>query len=469
MIRRFSINYAIFSMIMDTAGVIGAMFLTSWLRPYLNSLPFTQPILVDIKFPLYLFFLNPLVWWLAFLLLNVYDGRRNLRVVDEFTSLTFGNVLATGLLAGILYLTVRDLSRVLFLSLSLTVYLYILLWRLLARILFPSRRNSSTQRKVLIVGRGPIGLQVEQRIRDINIGSMTVLGFLDDDPLKRSKFPDIIGSLDDIREVIVQKDATDVIIALPRSAHARLDQIMTTLIEAPIQVWVIPDYFHLALHSARIEDFIGLPLLNMRALALDEYQLLIKRGLDLVLVIPMIVLSLPLMAIIPIIIWLEDRGPALYRQERAGTNGKFFTMYKFRTMRVGADQLQDQLTQIDDNGHLVHKLRADPRVTRVGRFLRRFSLDELPQFYNVLFGNMSLVGPRPELPFLVERYESWQRKRFTVPQGMTGWWQIRGRSDKPMHLNTEEDLYYIQNYSIWLDIYILVQTLWIVLRGKGAY
>jgi lipopolysaccharide/colanic/teichoic acid biosynthesis glycosyltransferase len=117
----------------------------------------------------------------------------------------------------------------------------------------------------------------------------------------------------------------------------------------------------------------------------------------------------------------------------------------------------------------MHKRPDDPRVTRVGRFLRRASLDELPQLINVLKGEMSLVGPRPELPELVARYEDWQRKRFAVPQGMTGWWQVNGRSDKPMHMNTEFDLFYIQNYSILLDVQILVKTLWVVLSGKGAF
>jgi len=113
--------------------------------------------------------------------------------------------------------------------------------------------------------------------------------------------------------------------------------------------------------------------------------------------------------------------------------------------------------------------KDDPRVTRLGRFLRRYSLDELPQFFNVLRGTLSLVGPRPELPFIVEKYEHWQRARLSVPQGVTGWWQIQGRSDKPMHLNIDQDLYYIQHYSLWLDISILIKTIWIVLRGKGAY
>jgi lipopolysaccharide/colanic/teichoic acid biosynthesis glycosyltransferase len=138
-------------------------------------------------------------------------------------------------------------------------------------------------------------------------------------------------------------------------------------------------------------------------------------------------------------------------------------MVKFRSMVPEAKLVLPQ----DDS--LLHKQREDPRVTLVGRWLRRTSLDELPQLWNVLRGEMSLVGPRPELPGLVERYELWQRKRFAVPQGITGWWQINGRSDKPMHLHTEEDLYYVQNYSLGLDLLILMRTAWTVVSGRGAF
>jgi lipopolysaccharide/colanic/teichoic acid biosynthesis glycosyltransferase len=138
-------------------------------------------------------------------------------------------------------------------------------------------------------------------------------------------------------------------------------------------------------------------------------------------------------------------------------------------MVVGADQMNHLVAEKDNHGRMVHKVRNDPRVTRIGRFLRRTSLDEFPQVYNVLRGEMSLVGPRPEIPELVEKYDPWQRKRFAVPQGISGWWQVNGRSDKPMHLHTEDDLYYVQNYSLWLDIAILVRTFWAVLRGKGAF
>ena len=138
-------------------------------------------------------------------------------------------------------------------------------------------------------------------------------------------------------------------------------------------------------------------------------------------------------------------------------------------MHRDADKRLTEVMSETADGKVLFKSASDPRVTRVGRFIRSTSLDELPQVFNVLRGDMSLVGPRPEQPWLVDRYESWQRKRFAVPQGMTGWWQVNGRSDKPMHLHTEDDLYYVRNYSLLLDLRILLKTVWVVLRGRGAY
>ncbi len=157
----------------------------------------------------------------------------------------------------------------------------------------------------------------------------------------------------------------------------------------------------------------------------------------------MLVAALP-MAIIALLIRLDSPGPVLFRQKRVGENGRLFDMLKFRTMVADAESAAGSGPgRRTTDGQVIHKHKDDPRVTRVGRFLRRYSLDELPQFFNVLRGEMSLVGPRPELPWLVDRYEPWQRKRFAVPQGITGWWQVNGRSDKPMHLHTEDDLYYV--------------------------
>ena len=149
---------------------------------------------------------------------------------------------------------------------------------------------------------------------------------------------------------------------------------------------------------------------------------------------------------------IDSKGPIFYHSKRLKENGKPFMMIKFRTMYQDAYKKLSEVMQKDEDGNIIHKLPDDPRVTKVGKFLRKTSLDELPQLINILKGDMSLIGPRPELPEMVKYYKPWQYKRFGAPQGITGWWQINGRSDKPMHLHTEDDLYYIQHYSIWLDI-----------------
>jgi exopolysaccharide biosynthesis polyprenyl glycosylphosphotransferase len=245
--------------------------------------------------------------------------------------------------------------------------------------------------------------------------------------------------------------------------------LVSTLHDLPVKVWVIPDYFHLALHKATIEEYAGIPMLDLRAPALTDYQRMVKRVFDLLMTLFLLPVSLVIMLIIAIGIKFEGPGPVIFKQKRAGENGRIFNMYKFRTMFPGAENLRHLVENMNEDGNLIHKSDHDPRVTRMGRFLRKTSLDELPQLINILLGNMSLVGPRPEMPYLVEMYEPWQRKRFAVPQGITGWWQVNGRSDKPMHLHTEDDLYYVQNYSLLLDIQILIKTLNVVIRGNGAF
>ncbi|NJL56152.1 sugar transferase [bacterium] len=208
---------------------------------------------------------------------------------------------------------------------------------------------------------------------------------------------------------------------------------------------------------------------EVRLTGLTPRQRMFKRAFDFSVALTVLLLILPVLAVIALAIKLDSEGPVFFKQVRIGENGKPFKMYKFRSMVVNAEKLQAQINQTDIDGNTIHKMRNDPRVTRVGRIIRKTSLDELPQFINVLIGNMSLVGPRPELPWLVEEYEPWQRQRFAVPQGITGWWQVNGRSDKPCHLNTDQDIYYIQNYSFALDIKILLMTVPALVQGKGAF
>lgn len=202
---------------------------------------------------------------------------------------------------------------------------------------------------------------------------------------------------------------------------------------------------------------------------LTPTQRRMKRAFDIAVSSFVLFMVLPVMATIALAIKLSSPGPILFKQVRVGENGKPFRIYKFRSMVVNAEALQTRVNQTDDNGNVIHKMKFDPRVTGIGRIIRKTSLDELPQLLNVIKGDMSLVGPRPELPWLVERYESWQYERFVVPQGITGWWQVNGRSDKPAHLNVDLDIHYVDNYSFWMDVKIMLMTIPALLKGKGAF
>jgi exopolysaccharide biosynthesis polyprenyl glycosylphosphotransferase len=457
-------------MLLDGILVVLSLAVASYIRPSLSAYSFAKPFDPNFQLPWLLYPVFAFAWVGILMLVSIYDGRRNLRAADEFANLTLGFILATVSMAGALYLSYRIVSRLLFLVFVFLAYGSMVLWRLAIRIAFPLGRGWETQqRRVLIVGAGPVGRNLQTQInRYPNLG-LSVAGFLDDDQKKRTETADILGNIDQARDMIRAHDIQDVVIALPGRAYERINYLIAELHNLPVKVWVIPDYFHLALHKAEVVDFADIPMLDLRAPALNDYQRMLKRIFDLAITILTLPVALPLFAIITLAIRLEGPGPVLFRQQRVGENGRLFEMVKFRSMITNAEQLRTIVERQDPEGHLIHKSPEDPRVTRVGRILRRTSLDELPQLWNILKGEMSLVGPRPELPYLVDRYEPWQHKRFAVPPGITGWWQVNGRSDKPMHLHTEDDLYYVQHYSILLDLQILLKTVFVVLRGNGAF
>jgi exopolysaccharide biosynthesis polyprenyl glycosylphosphotransferase len=468
--RRFSTNFAIFSIFLDAVLIISSLAIAQLIRPLFNGLSFVRVLPSGITIPWNLYIIFPLTWILVMLLLSVYDGRKNLKVIDEYGAVILGSFIAAISIAGEMYLSYREISRflfVLFISLS---FLLLIGWRSIVQMVFRGEvKRGKYRRKVLIVGAGEGGQQLLQQICSQSYLGLQVIGFMDDVAQNHTTAP-LLGRLDQVREVVRREQVDDVVIALPRSQNNPLNRLAAELYDLPVKVWIIPDYFSLALHHASVDEFAGIPMLDLRAPALSEYQRMIKRGFDILLVVVCLPILAVIIAVVALLIKLDSPGPVFYRQKRAGENGKIFEMIKFRSMVKNADQLRHLVEKVNSDGHLVqNKSIQDPRITRVGRFLRRTSLDEIPQLFNVLKGDMSLVGPRPELPYLVDSYELWQRKRFAVPQGMTGWWQINGRSDKPMHLHTEEDLFYVQHYSLLLDLKILFRTIWVVLRGKGAY
>ncbi|OGN75975.1 MAG: hypothetical protein A2X25_02205 [Chloroflexi bacterium GWB2_49_20] len=470
MLRRFSINFAIFSMLLDAFWVVTGLKMAEFLRPFLDGLPYVKPIQEQIHLPASIYISFALIWMGLLSAFAIYDGRKYLRVVDEYAMLTAASLIASISMAGILYLSYRTISRALFLLFVLIVYFLFLGWRAIARLGFRLRKDwPDDPRRVLIVGAGPLGQRVGEQIQKAQIKNMQCVGFVDDER-GEDKFPlELLGKIKDIREIVKQSAITDVVIALPYSVYQRMSEVVNITIELPVKVWVALGFSDLALYKTEFEDFAGVPMLDLRAPALSEYQRLVKRGFDLFFGTLAFVLAFPIMVLISLFVWLFEGRPVFFLQKRVGENGRVFDIYKFRTMVKNADQMHEMVEETDTEGNLIHKSEKDSRVTHVGRFLRRFSLDELPQLFNVIIGTMSLVGPRPELPYLVEQYQTWQRKRFAVSPGITGWWQINGRSERLMHLHTEDDLYYINHYSLWLDIQILIRTIWAVLLGKGAY
>ncbi|MCG2784728.1 MAG: sugar transferase [Anaerolineae bacterium] len=460
MLRRFSINSAIAAMLLDLLMVAAGMKLSSLLIPDSHN------------FHLLAYFGFPFAWWLIFLAGALYDGSRNLRIVDELSIYISMSALAVISLAGLAYLSEIEITRFQFLTfIGITIFLQILMrsslrlyWRLSVK-----NSNGNSGRRVLIIGAGELGRRARNEIqKHAQESPIQVLGFVDDAPYKRN-LPGVLGTTADTQKLIQEHHISDVVMTLPASAHKLREELVAQISSLPVRAWVIPDIFRLALHQPKFEIFAGMPVFDVRAPALNEQQRITKRIFDLVGALALLALLWPFLMLIGLLIRRDSRGPALFRQVRIGEHGQPFMMYKFRTMIHDAESLRHLVEHQDENGNMLHKSPTDPRVTRLGQFLRRTSIDELPQLLNVLKGDMSLVGPRPELPHIVQNYQPWQHARLSVPPGITGWWQVNGRSDKPMHLHTEDDIYYVQNCSIWLDIQILLKTVLVVILRRGAY
>ena len=468
MLKRFSTNLTLALLASDLLLTGLALYLASYVRPRLGwgaSLTYGQAHLSP-----YVYLMVAVIWGVTFLVLSVYDAKRTLRTVDEIQVVCVATSMATLIFAGALYLSFRQVSRLLFVYFFALDLVFLLALRVSLRLIFKLLNGRAHQSaRVLIVGAGDVGQKVAGMIREYAWTGLELVGYLDDDRRKFNNGLPVLGTLDQARRVVQTHQVNEVIIALPLRAHERMEELVQSLQQTTANIRVVPDFFAMALFRAKVEDFGGMPLIGLRVPALSAFDRLMKRAFDLVVGSVLLLFSLPVMAIVAITIKLDSPGPAMFKQERVGENGRLFQMYKFRSMVEDAEQRRDEVIEKNAQGHIIHKKPEDPRVTRVGHFIRRTSLDEFPQLFNVLKGEMSLVGPRPELPWLVEKYEPWQRTRFTVPQGITGWWQVNGRSNKLMHEHTEEDIFYIKNYSLLLDILILWKTIGAVLKREGAY
>jgi len=402
----------------------------------------------------------------VFLLRKSYGQRHPVSQLDEFYnvvgSVLLGTITAIAL-TSFLFKDRLDYPRLMMVyALILTIILVTLGRLILTRLQWILLARGWGRKKVLLVGGGDVGRLILQKIRQSPRLGYQVVGFVNGEVGSVVMGAPVLGQTTDLPDLIENHGIEEVIIGLPEASHEEILTIVSLCEREKVGIKVFPDVFQIMATEVSIGDLGGLPLLTMRDVALRGWRLTVKRTMDVVVSGAALVLLSPLMLLTALLIKLDSAGPVFFVQERTGLDGRPFPMLKFRSMRPDAEAQGPGWTMEDD-----------PRRTRLGAIIRKLSVDELPQFINVLLGHMSLVGPRPEQPAYVEQF------RRSIPRymdrhrekaGLTGWAQVNGlRGDTSIAERTKYDLWYIENWSPWLDVKIMIRTLLQGLTGRGAY
>jgi exopolysaccharide biosynthesis polyprenyl glycosylphosphotransferase len=334
------------------------------------------------------------------------------------------------------------------------------------------RKKGYNYRSLLIVGTGKRAATFIEKIKGHPEWGLKIVGVIDDEPGRGIEGVDninVIGSIEDLPQIFKENAIDEVIFVVPRSRLSCLENAIIACEMIGIKATVAVDLFDLKLARAHSTEIDGIPLVTFSTTNAKEWQLFIKRMIDIILSTTGIVLISPILLIAAVLIKMTSSGPILFRQERLGQNGRRFILFKFRTMYQGAHEVLSKVedpSEMDGRDFRVKKIKW---ITPVGRILRKFSIDELPQLFNVFIGHMSLIGPRPTVPDEVDKYKFWQRRRFTMRPGITCLWQIKGRNKIGFEEWMKLDLEYLDNWSLWLDFKILIKTIPVVMFGIGAY
>jgi exopolysaccharide biosynthesis polyprenyl glycosylphosphotransferase len=323
--------------------------------------------------------------------------------------------------------------------------------------------------RAIIVGNNQLARMVMQILAQEHHLGYQVVGFVDH--TVRTDFGRFraLGTIEQLPDLIDELDATRVVVALPASQHEDAIWVLEHCRRDGLSVSMVPDLFDVQLSHVRLDSLGGIPLFGVKETSIAGWNLFVKRAIDICLSMTALLILTPLFAAVALAIRLDSPGPVFFRQLRIGKSGVPFVCFKFRSMYQDAEAQIERLRELNEADGPLFKIRDDPRLTRVGKLLRRTSMDELPQLWNVLISDMSLVGPRPPLPSEVEHYEDWQRRRLEVVPGLTGLWQVSGRSNLSFEEMVMFDIYYIENWSLGLDLQIMVRTIPAVVASAGAY
>jgi exopolysaccharide biosynthesis polyprenyl glycosylphosphotransferase len=417
-----------------------------------------------------------IVWYLIFRFFDLYRTRRIGLLSSDWwgvvKAVTIGTLLLSGLAPILKFEAVNNIFVVTFFVVALVGT--IMSRTILKALIIGVRQSGKSLKNLVIVGCGHRGAEFGKKVRNRPDFGYLLLGYIDeipppDNPLHGGP-EKILGPPSRAREILESLQVDEVVVTLPIASHYQtIVDIITMCEELAVDVLVPSDFFPSRLVSVAVEDSRAWPAMELRSHEPSATSIFFKRSIDVIGSLTALIILSPLLAIVACAIKFDSRGPVFFQQDRVGLRRKIFKMHKFRTMHVNAEDRVKELEELNEVNGAAFKIHNDPRVTRVGRMLRKSSLDELPQFIDVLKGNMSLVGPRP-LPLRdVEKFDkSWQKRRFSVKPGLTCLWQINGRHEIDFEHWMELDLQYIDNWSLSMDFDILLKTVPAVLRGNGA-
>ncbi|MEM7048824.1 MAG: undecaprenyl-phosphate glucose phosphotransferase [Acidobacteriota bacterium] len=476
MIRKRHRTTAALYLATDLVATMAAFFAAWALRFEAQIVPLTKTAPAFGPYLMLLPFIA-VVWPVAFYFHGLYQVRRGRSRVDEILTLAMAVLVGTVLLSVLITWyrpTVGPESVEYFTFSRAFIALFALVDLVLvsgARMLLRSslrrlRLRGHNLQRILVVGAGALGREITTKLLAHRELGFEVIGFLDDDPGKAGRKIDeipVLGNLREIDEVLAANAVDQVFVALPLEAHRKMMRVLQRIGRECVEVRLVPDILQYATLNATLEDVDGTPVINLSQVPLQGFSSLVKRAMDIAIALVGMALLLPLLPLVALAIWIEDHGPIFYRQERMGLDGKSFMILKLRSMRVNAEASSGP----------VWAVRDDPRRTRIGEFIRRWSIDELPQLWNVLTGDMSLIGPRPERPAFVHEFKHKLPQymvRHRVKAGITGWAQVHGwRGNTSIKKRLQYDLYYIENWSLMLDLKILWMTLRHGIRQTNAY
>ncbi len=417
-------------------------------------------------------FLTSLAWPMVFALYGLYDLQRPTHMTAEMQRLLQAVVTSVLLVVLIAFATQIELSRGFILSLLGFGLVTTVGGRLaLRRLAHDLNARAVTSQLTLVVGCNDEARTMARTFRRRPWMGYAVSGFAEVSPTGLDHIDGIpvLGGIESVGSIVRERGISTIVIAGSAAGGETLQQIDSALDGADVTVRVSPGLPNLGASRVVLEPVDGMALFSLRRQRFSRRQRLLKRALDVVAASILLTITLPFIVVAAVLVRVTSSGPVLFRQRRVGAHGHLFTLYKFRTMVQDAEEQRSILQADNEADGLLFKMRDDPRVTRVGRVLRRFSLDELPQLWNVLRGEMSMVGPRPALPEEVERYDEQRRARLRVKPGLTGLWQVNGRHDLVFEDYVRYDLFYVANWSLTMDLYILAKTIPAVLGARGSY